>query len=258
MPNENISENPQEKKPEVQQVPPQSESPVKETVSKRAKTSGAGAKGFFSSSFMSLLPLIAKVLLGLVVLAGAGFGLKKILQSNEIKILDTPTVVKEIRKISELTTYTYMEEFVLHGKKMIPKNDVLKFLKKDETPDSTLNEIVIITKGVARAGYNFGKLTEKDLTINGDTLVVRLPSPEILDVIMNPSDNIVFVEDGKWSHEEITDLQVNCKKMLIQNAMDRGILQNADKTGKDKVEHLFKALGFTVVTVIPSSDSLAD
>ena len=60
----------------------------------------------------------------------------------------------------------------------------------------------------------------------------------------------MFVEDGKWSHEEVTAMQVNCRNKMHQNALDRGILNKANEVGKEKVENLFKALGFKVITVI--------
>jgi hypothetical protein len=78
---------------------------------------------------------------------------------------------------------------------------------------------------------------------------VNLPVVEIFDVIVNPSDTEMFVEEGKWSHEEITAMQVNCRNQMHQNALDRGVLKKADEVGRKKVENLFKALGFKVVAV---------
>lgn len=46
------------------------------------------------------------------------------------------------------------------------------------------------------------------------------------------------------------NLQVDCRNRMHQNALDRGILKKADEVGTEKVENLFKALGFKVVTVI--------
>ena len=37
---------------------------------------------------------------------------------------------------------------------------------------------------------------------------------------------------------------------MHQNALDRGILNKANEVGKEKIENLFKALGFKVVTII--------
>ena len=107
----------------------------------------------------------------------------------------------------------------------------------------------MIISGVTKAGYDLGKLTENDIRISGDTISVNLPAAEIFDVIVNPSNTKTFVTEGKWSHEEITSMQVNCRNQMHQNALERGILKKADEVGKGKVENLFKALGFKVIRV---------
>lgn len=231
------------------------QNPQKPSVAAQAGKAAAGVAAGVATGVAKSVGMIAvKVLLAAAVVAGIGFGTKKAIEANKIKILDTPTVVTEIRKISELNTYKYIEEFVIRGEKAVEKKDLLGFIKKESAPDSTHHEIVMITRGVVRAGYDLSKLSESDLAISGDSLAVRLPATEIFDVIINPSDNQVFVEEGSWTHEEITALQVDCRNKLHQNALDRGILKKADEIGQKKVESLFKSLGFRAVTVIPCED----
>lgn len=211
-----------------------------------AKAAGKGLFGIITGNIQTIL--IALAIAGAV--AGLGFGAKSLLDANKIKIMDTATVVTEIKKISEFTTYTYIDELIINEQKTEEKESKGIFgIGKKEVPDSLKSEIVMIVSGVTRAGYDLGKLTENDLKISGDTISVNLPAVEIFDVIVNPSDTRMFVEEGKWSHEEVTAMQVNCRNQMHQNALDRGILDKANEVGKEKVENLFKALGFKVVTV---------
>lgn len=222
---------------------------------------GAGAvKAGAGASVSGLLPTFAPILLKILIalgLAGAvGATATAVVNfvkgANELKIADTPNVVEEIKKISELTTYTYIEEMVVKDTKVEAKEaGLLSFMHKSEVPDSTRSEVVIITRGVVRAGYDLAKIKEGDLKISNDTITVVLPATEIFDVIINPSDNDIFVEEpkGKWSHEEITALQVDCKSRLLQNANEYGILDKAHEHGKEKVANLFKTFGFNVVEV---------
>jgi hypothetical protein len=183
--------------------------------------------------------------------AAAGFVVKAIIDANKIKILDTATVVTEIKKISELTTYTYIDELIIHEKKTEEKENKghLFGIGKKDVPDTLRSEIVMIVSGVTRAGYDLGKISENDIRISRDTISVNLPAIEIFDVIVNPSDTKMFVEEGKWSHEEITALQVDCKNTLLNNANESGILENAHKFGKEKVENLFRTFGFNVIEI---------
>lgn len=222
------------------------------------KVGGAAAKASAGAAAGGLLttvgPILLKVLLVAALAGVAGVAVtaaaKYIQEANALKIGETPNVVEKIKKISELTTYTYIEEFVIKDTKMEAKEPgMLSFFHKSEVPDSTRSEIVIITRGVVRAGYDLAKIQDGDLKINNDTISVVLPATEIFDVIINPSDNDIFIEEGKWSHEEITALQVDCKNTLLNNANESGILENAHKFGKEKVENLFRTLGFNVIEI---------
>lgn len=215
----------------------------------------AGVKA--SSGLLGLFAAnIKAIVIAMAVAAAAtaiGYGVKALIDANKIAIMDTATVVVEIKKISEFTTYTYIDELIIHKNKTEAKeakDGLLGIGKRDAVPDSLRSEIVMIVSGVTRVGYDLGKLTENDIKISRDTISVNLPAVEIFDVIVNPSNTKMFVEEGKWSHEEVTALQVDCRNRMHQNALDRGILKKADEVGTEKVENLFKALGFKVVTVI--------
>lgn len=214
----------------------------------------AGGSAVAGGLLSTLGPILLKILLVLGLAGAAGAAatavVKFVKEANELKIADTPNVVEEIKKISELTTYTYIEEMVVKDKKAEAKEGgMLSFMHKSEVPDSTYSEVVIITRGVVRAGYDLAKIKEGDLKISNDTIAIVLPATEIFDVIINPSDNDIFIAEGKWSHEEITAIQVDCKNRLLQNANEYGILDKAHEHGKEKVENLFKTFGFNVVEV---------
>ena len=208
----------------------------------------SGLFGLFAANIKAMLIAAAVA----AVATAVGFAVKAMIDANKIKIMDTATVVTEIKKISEFTTYTYIDELIIHEKKTEEKENKghLFGIGKKDMPDTLRSEIVMIVSGVTRAGYDLGKVSENDIRISGDTISVNLPAIEIFDVIVNPSDTKMFVEEGKWSHEEVSQMQVNCRNQMHQNALDRGILKKADDVGKEKVENLFKALGFKVVTII--------
>lgn len=213
-----------------------------------AKAAGTGIFGLITANLQAILGAIAVA----AAITAIGFGVKAMIDANQLKIMDTATVVTEIKKISEFTTYTYIDELIIHEKKTEEKENKghLFGIGKKDAPDTLRSEIVMIVSGVTRAGYDLGKISENDIRISGDTISVNLPAIEIFDVIVNPSDTKMFVEEGKWSHEEVSQMQVNCRNQMHQNALDRGILNKANEVGKEKIENLFKALGFKVVTII--------
>lgn len=166
---------------------------------------------------------------------------------RSLKIADTKNVVEHVREISEFTTASYYEEFVVQESKIVAKESLFGF-KKDQV-DSVQNEIVIILKGKVRAGFDLSKMTEADLCAKTDTLLVQLPAPELFDVIINPSDYEIFIEEGKWSHDEIQAFQVQSKEQLRTHALQEDIIGKAKTEGKERLTNLFKTFGYKVVEV---------
>lgn len=213
---------------------------------------------FFEYLSKNIAAKVATIVVAAVVVVGGFLFLKmnpfgwniNFLGISELKIDDTANVVEKIKKISEFTTACYYEEFVLkEAKKEASKLEgVAKFVKVQA--DSTLNEIVILSKGTVRAGYNLSKISATDLLISNDTISISLPEPEVFDVILNPSDYEFFIREGKWSHEEITAIQSTAKDRVLNDALGAGILEKADVVGKERIQGLFKTFGFNVVQIL--------
>ena len=166
----------------------------------------------------------------------------------ELQIENTANVVTGIRKISEFNIITFYEELVLSEKK-----EGKAFFGQINTS----NEIVIVAKGKVRAGFDFSKMKENDIVATGDTLTVNVPPAEIFDIIANPSDFDIFIEDGEWSHEEVTKIENRAKAKLEEDALNGNILGKANEKGPELLVSFFKSFGFNVVNV-NIKDSLDD
>ena len=211
-------------------------------------------KQFISYFFKSLAGKVAGVVFVVILLAGGWFALHHfninlwgVSFGRELKIDNTANVVEKIKSISEFTTACYYEEAVLKNSKTeAGKQNALMNLVHIEA-DSVHSEVVILAKGKVRAGYNLGKISEEQIKISGDSITVALPEPEIFDVIVNPSDYEMYIEEGKWSHEEISAMQAEYRNVLTEKSKENGLLHKANEEGKTRLESLFKALGFSYV-----------
>ena len=207
----------------------------------------ANILNFFLKSLMgkiATLVLVAGLLVGgWCYIQSFGFNLFGLSFGGELKIDNTANVVEKIKEISEFTTACYYEEAVLKDSKVEKHEGGFLGLVDTETS----KEIVIIAKGKVRAGFDLSKVTEDKINIKNDTIGITLPEPEIFDVIINPSDYEMYIEEGKWSHEEVTALQTNYRTQLLEKAKDAGILNKAKESGKKRLENLFQTFGFSVV-----------
>lgn len=188
---------------------------------------------------------IIGVVLALGALAAFKFGL---FDAEEVTIDKTANVITEIKKISEFTTACYYEEIILCEEKEsdnIANSTMKLFGGKSISKD----EIVIIAKGKVRAGFKLDKLSDDDIIANGDTLNVKLPKAEILDVLVNPSDFDIYVEDGTWDSQTVTKIKSKAADNIKNNALKSGVLEKAQESGVKKLVELFKSFGFTEVTI---------
>ena len=158
----------------------------------------------------------------------------------------TANVVTEIRNISEFTSACYYGDLVLAEQKSNDNavNVVSGWFGKD---DFSMDELCLIINGKVRAGFDLTKVAEDAIITSGDTISMTLPQTEIFDIIVNPSNCDVFVEEGKWSHDEVTALQTQARAKIEQDALNYGILEQADKIGRERLTELFKTFGFNIV-----------
>lgn len=171
---------------------------------------------------------------------------------KELKIDKTANVVTEVKKISKFTTACYYEEVTLVEKKANEAVDntagkyVASLLGKKNLVE---DEICIIANGKVRAGYDFEKLADDAITVSGDTLEVKLPEVEIFDIVVNPSNFDIYVNDGNWTHEQVTKIQGKAKAKIEEDAQKAGIIEKAKTSGEEQLVNLFKTFGFGTVVL---------
>ena len=108
---------------------------------------------------------------------------------------------------------------------------------------------MIVASGNVRAGFDLSKLTEQDVQVQDSVLTVRIPKAEIFEVIVNPSGFDIYIEEGSWSHEQVTNVENKAMKRLREDAIRDGLLEKATDLGVAKLTDLFKTFGFRDVVV---------
>ena len=202
---------------------------------------------------MKKVKIIVTIVVILLVLAGGAFAAYKFglfdSKGEELKIDKTANVVTEIKKISEFTSACFYEEIILTEKKASDNvtNKVTGFFGKKEAVCK--DEIVIIANGKVRAGFNLQNLKDENIVVKGDTLSINLPKVEIFDVIVNPSDFDIYIEEGKWSQDQVTKIENKAIERVKADAVKDGIMKKAEESGIKKLTEIFKTFGFSEVNI---------
>ena len=187
----------------------------------------------------------------IVILAAGAFTLYKLgifdKKGDELSIDQTANVVTEIKKISEFTSACFYEEIILQETKTTGLKKGISSLFGTEV--SANNELVIVANGTVRAGFRLDQLDENNISITSDTLSMVLPKAEIFDVIVNPSDFDIYIEDGTWDHEKVVEVENRAIGQIKNDALKEGILEKATETGIKRLTEMFKAFGFSEVMI---------
>ena len=191
----------------------------------------------------ALLLLILGLLLGLWLR-----GPKR--RVHGVQLEPTATVVEEVRRIGELSSAGFYEELVITDQ----DNSPLGLLRHEGgiRRIAGSGDFVIICKGRVRAGYDLTKIRPEDITVSRDTLYVTLPPVSVLDVIINPADYEHF--SGHRTHEETVGIILQAKQRLRADAVQAGILDQAEASGTASLQRLLSTLGYRAVVVQPRRD----
>lgn len=173
---------------------------------------------------------------------------KKQKHRKELRIADSPAVVSAIQQIAELTTFCLFEEKIIVERKAkdVVDNRIGNYISSKLKKEDGLisDEICLIAQSQVRAGYRLDKLSSDELYAIEDTLYIKLPQTEILDIIINPRGWDFYVEDGDWTEERVKSIKQKAKQEIRQDALDLGILKKASSIGEKKIKALFLSLGF--------------
>lgn len=201
--------------------------------------------------------IIKAALYSIILLSAAGIGYYALIKNNFLSnpfeskkayILETPTIVKEIKSISELYSVCFFDQIVVDSlRKEIANTDAfLNYFGANSTTDTKL---VLMASAKVYAGYNLSLLDSNDIAVNDSVITITLPSPQIIDVVMNPSDVSTFIEEGTWSMEAVNMVKNKAVEIFRRRALEKGILSEAEKKGTSSIQLFFKSLGFKEVLI---------
>jgi hypothetical protein len=185
-----------------------------------------------------ILPLavVAVFLLGLVL----GGGLPRLLSFKaHVKFFDTPTVIQQIRTLSQLVTVKYTLEKVV----------VLEDVKWSEWFGTS--RVLMVAHGVVNAGVDLGQLSAKDVHIAGKKITLVLPPARITDAYLDEKQTQVVERTTGLLRSFDRTLEQTARQTALDDiqraARHNGILKDAEDRARVQLANLFHQLGFETV-----------
>jgi hypothetical protein len=200
---------------------------------------------------MSKTRLVFSATVALVVL-GAGLWLGVSLSrwagaSPGPKMLNTATVLQQVKTLSELVTVQYVMEKVVVLE--VPADNIIGKMVGSQ------DRVLLLAHGIVKAGINLQRLAPEDLQVNGKKVTIKLPPAEITGCSLD--EGLTKVIDRTTGL--FTSFDKNLEQTARQHAVEdisraartSGILKDADDRARAQVKNLFTQLGFEEVEFLP-------
>ncbi len=127
------------------------------------------------------------------------------------------------------------------------------------TSGNTLNQILfgdkilLIAHGEVIAGFDLSSLQNDSVVVNGQTVTLNLPAPQILTTKLDEQKTRVYDRRQGLLSKGDKDLESKARaaaeESIRKAACEENILGEAEKNGRSQLSSLLKALGFTTVII---------
>jgi len=149
---------------------------------------------------------------------------------------NTTSVVHEVQSLSDLVTVKYVMD------KVVVLEDVKWYGE---------NRVLLLAQGVVKAGIDLKHLKPEDVSISGKKISLRLPPPQITDAYLDDKASQMIDHTTGLLRAFDKDLEQSARQNAVDDiaraARKGGILDEADKRGREELQNFFKRAGFESV-----------
>jgi hypothetical protein len=182
---------------------------------------------------------ILLVLTAFVLVAGIFLGFFSRLLLSAVQgpqFANTPTIVQQVRTLSELVTVQYVVE------KVVILEDIKWIAVLGES------RVLMVAHGKVNAGIDLSQIGPDDISISGKSITVKLPQSKIMDVFLDESQTRVIERTTGLLRTFDKDMEQTARQNAVddirRSARYGGITKEADKRARLQLENLFRQMGF--------------
>jgi Protein of unknown function (DUF4230) len=153
-----------------------------------------------------------------------------------------PVVVEGVQDLNRLATVRWRESVIVTRES--GGTELERFLAGEK--------VLLVATGDVEAGVDLASLGRDDVKVNGETVTISLPEPEILSVSLDEQKTGVYDRDfGPLNLHPDDDLVEQARAAAVdrieQAARDEDILDQAEQNAEDSIRAFVRTLGFEEV-----------
>jgi hypothetical protein len=153
-----------------------------------------------------------------------------------------PVVVEGIQELDQLATVRWTESVPVTRE---TGGDILDRLFSGE-------KVIVMATGKVEAGVDLGDITKDDVSVNGDSVSIDLPQPEILSAGLDEEKTRVYDRDFsplnmRPDDQLVEEARLQAVEKIKGAARENEILDTAENNAEDSVRAFVTTLGFEEV-----------
>ena len=153
-----------------------------------------------------------------------------------------PVVVEGIKELDHLATVRWTESVPVTRE---TGGDILERLFSGE-------KVIVIATGKVEAGVDLGDIEKDDVAVDGDSVTIDLPEPEILSVSLDEGRTRVYDRDFsplnvRPDDDLVERARLRAVEKIEDAARENKILETAERNAEDSIRAFAATLGFDEV-----------
>jgi hypothetical protein len=153
-----------------------------------------------------------------------------------------PVVVEGIQELDQLATVRWTESVPVTRES---GGDILDRLFSGE-------KVIVIATGSVEAGVDLRDLDTDDVRVNGETVTINLPEPEILSASLDEGKTRVYDRDFsplniRPDDDLVEKARLRAVEKIEDAARENKILETAEQNAEDSIRAFVTTLGFDEV-----------
>lgn len=162
-----------------------------------------------------------------------------LLQERPARTTTSPVVVEGVRELDQLATVRVTESIIVTRES---GGDVLDRLFSGE-------KVLLVAAGNVEAGIDLSEVGEDDVRVEGKTVTISLPEPEVLSVSLDEQKTRVYDRDYsplnlRPDDDLVEEARATAEEKIEAAARENGVLETAETNAEGSIGAFVEALGF--------------
>jgi hypothetical protein len=154
-----------------------------------------------------------------------------------------PTVVRQVQQLQRLETVVFRMDKIVSG----------GYDSRYLPPFFAGDRLLLLVSGDVTAGVDLGGIDVSNVSVDGQTVRLRIPEPEVFVArIDNDRTRVYSRETGLFTRVDPnleSEVRREAERQVRQGALDGGILQAAAANARTTLTSFLRGLGFKQVEV---------